>query len=95
MSREEYPRPQFERENWLSLNGEWQFAFDDQNLGLKEKWYTNEANYPYKINVPFVYQSALSGIDHREVHDVVWYYRTFDVQVLKKSCPFAFWGGGL
>ena len=37
MSREEYPRPQFERENWLSLNGEWQFAFDDQNLGLKRK----------------------------------------------------------
>jgi len=85
MSREEYPRPQFGRENWLSLNGEWQFAFDDQNLGLKEKWYTNEANYPYKINVPFVYQSALSGIDHREVHDVVWYYRTFDVQVPEKS----------
>jgi len=33
--RPEYPRPQFVRENnWLNLNGEWDFAFDDLNLGL-------------------------------------------------------------
>ena len=36
MSRNEYPRPQFQRENWLNLNGEWHFAFDDKNVGLKE-----------------------------------------------------------
>ena len=42
MSRNEYPRPQFQRENWLNLNGEWHFAFDDKNVGLKEKWYQEE-----------------------------------------------------
>ena len=31
----EYPRPQFRRENWQSLNGEWEFAFDDKNEGIK------------------------------------------------------------
>ena len=34
----EYPRPQFIRENnWFKFNGEWDFAFDDLNLGLREK----------------------------------------------------------
>ncbi|MHA1687830.1 MAG: hypothetical protein ACTSUN_00580 [Promethearchaeota archaeon] len=33
--RPEYPRPQFERENnWINLNGEWEFAFYDANKGL-------------------------------------------------------------
>jgi len=26
--RSEYPRPQFVREDWLCLNGEWQFEID-------------------------------------------------------------------
>ena len=82
MSRNEYPRPQFQRENWLNLNGEWHFAFDDKNVGLKEKWYQEEEAYPHRIKVPFVYQSELSGINQREPHDIVWYYRTFTVQAM-------------
>ena len=31
--RPEYPRPQFVREKWLNLNGEWEFAFDDADEG--------------------------------------------------------------
>lgn len=27
MLREDYPRPQFVRQNWMSLNGEWEFVF--------------------------------------------------------------------
>ena len=27
--RAEYPRPQFVRDSWINLNGEWQFEFDD------------------------------------------------------------------
>jgi len=33
------PRPDFYRENYLLLNGEWDFAFDDNNVGIKERWY--------------------------------------------------------
>lgn len=46
-----YPRPQFVREDWLCLNGEWQFAVSDGS------WET--------INVPFCPESRLSGIGRR------------------------------
>ena len=65
--RKEYPRPQFRRYNWQSLNGEWEFGF-----GEKE-------NYDRKINVPFSYQWVASGIGDKAVHDTVWYKRTFKI----------------
>lgn len=39
-SAETYPRPDFERPNlkWQSLNGTWDFLFDDSDVGLSEKW---------------------------------------------------------
>ncbi|ERL63733.1 glycoside hydrolase family 2 protein [Schleiferilactobacillus shenzhenensis] len=76
MKRKEYPRPQFVRQGpWLNLNGEWQFAFDDSNIGNEEKWFTKRLPASRTIQVPFVYQSKLSGIDDRGVHDNVWYQR--------------------
>ena len=36
--RPEYPQPQFQRSEWLNLNGDWEFAFDDSNAGLEENW---------------------------------------------------------
>ncbi|WP_067730609.1 glycoside hydrolase family 2 protein [Oceanobacillus damuensis] len=76
--RNEYPRPQLGREQWLNLNGEWNFAFDDNKTGLKEKWYDS---FPAetKINVPFVYQSKGSGIHDTSFHDVVWYHRSLSI----------------
>lgn len=64
LPRSEYPRPQFERENWFSLNGEWDFSFDSDA-------------FDRTIIVPYVYQTALSGINTRETHDVVWYRKHF------------------
>ena len=32
--RNEYPRPQFRRNEWTNLNGEWEFEFDDNNDGV-------------------------------------------------------------
>lgn len=72
--RIEYPRPQFKRADWLLLNGEWDFAFDDFNIGQKEKWY-NLDSLPLKINVPFAYESKLSGINDTSCHDFIWYKR--------------------
>ena len=31
--RSEYPRPQFVRDQWQTLNGKWEFEFDDNHNG--------------------------------------------------------------
>lgn len=80
MKRTEYPRPQFVRENWKNLNGEWQFAFDDKNQGIKEKWFETSKELEMKIQVPFVYQCKLSGISSSETHEIVWYKKKFEVK---------------
>lgn len=62
--RGEYPRPQFVRDSWMSLNGEWDFSFGTDQFDLK-------------IIVPYVYQSQLSGIGSNNTCDVVWYRKSF------------------
>jgi beta-galactosidase/beta-glucuronidase len=70
----DYPRPQFERDTWLNLNGEWEFDYDDERIGDIERWY-EQRNFSKKIQVPFCFQSELSGIGEIEFHDCVWYRR--------------------
>lgn len=80
--RPEYPRPQFVRkDNWINLNGEWNFAFDDSDTGLKERWNKKEqkGKFDKKIVVPFCFQSKLSGIEDTSFHDIVWYRKEFAV----------------
>ena len=74
----EYPRPQFKRDNWYNLNGEWNFLFDDDNVGEQEKYYIN---FPCEsiINVPFTYETKLSGIGDESIHSAVWYNRKFSL----------------
>ncbi|UFT98660.1 glycoside hydrolase family 2 [Radiobacillus kanasensis] len=74
----EYPRPQFKRSEWVNLNGDWNFAIDDENKGLTEKWYQS---FPTgkKIIVPFAYQTEKSSIGDPSFHDVVWYQRHFTI----------------
>lgn len=62
--RNEYPRPDFVRDEWLCLNGQWDF-YDG---GRKQK-----------IEVPFVCQSMLSGIGENPSGDKVIYERSFTV----------------
>jgi beta-galactosidase/beta-glucuronidase len=76
--RPEYPRPQFARSLWFNLNGEWDFAFDDANEGLSEEWQDGR-QLPMRITVPFAYQTSLSGINIKSVHEIVWYARSFDL----------------
>jgi beta-galactosidase/beta-glucuronidase len=77
--RPEYPRPDFVRAAWQNLNGHWEFAFDDPNVGLREEWYRPERHLDRAITVPFAYQTALSGIGDPTIHEVVWYARDFVV----------------
>ena len=74
MPRAEYPRPDFVRESFVCLNGEWDFAYDDDNRGLSEKWYEDkEDTFDKKITVPYTYLCELSGINDQDFHDIVWY----------------------
>lgn len=80
-SKNVYPRPQLERENWTNLNGNWEFCFDDLDRGLVEKWYqAGSPAFDQVIEVPFVYQAQASGIGIRDVHNIVWYRRKMDCQ---------------
>lgn len=69
-----YPRPDFARESWESLDGEWEFD-------LGERFQTAEealgSDFEEKIQVPFCYQSQASGIGRTEDRDTVWYRREF------------------
>jgi beta-galactosidase/beta-glucuronidase len=70
--RPEYPQPQFERAQWLSLNGTWEFEFDDRNAGMP-------AAFTRKIVVPFAFETPRSGIHDTTFHPWVWYRRSFTV----------------
>jgi beta-galactosidase/beta-glucuronidase len=76
--RSEYPRPLLVREKWLHLNGQWEFAFDDADEGLQAQW-QNISAFDWQIEVPFAYQTELSGIHDKGIHEVVWYGRNFGV----------------
>lgn len=74
--RSEYPRPQFVRNNWNNLNGEWAFEFDFGNSGAERGMEKPDAPFTKKILVPFCPESALSGIGHKDFMPAVWYRRT-------------------
>ena len=78
MQRPEYPRPQFVRDLWLNLNGQWDFMRDPNNRGLEEKWFKNP-NFDTQIQVPFVFQAKLSGVEDKTPTDRCWYHRKFEL----------------
>jgi beta-galactosidase/beta-glucuronidase len=75
--RPEYPRPQFVRDRWLCLNGEWQFEIDHGDSGGERGLITGEL--AQRITVPFCPESELSGIGHVDFMDAVWYRRQVTV----------------
>lgn len=83
--RTEYPRPQFRRNEWLGLNGEWEFAFDDSDEGMKLGYDTGKVALSKKINVPFTYEYEASGIGDTARHERVWYRKTFTPQEGKRA----------
>lgn len=80
----DYPRPQFVRNNYEILNGEWDFAFDDDNIGEIEKWYSNFPKNK-KINVPFAYQTSKSGINDSNDHYILWYAKQHHIDINSKE----------
>lgn len=82
--RNEYPRPDFVRDSYISLCDTWDFDFDDNHIGHKERWFVNH-NYQKKIEVPFCYESELSGIHDTTYHEHVWYHKKLEKITLKND----------
>ena len=74
----DYPRPQFVRDNWENLNGIWDFKFDDENCGEQEQWFKTFKS-ELTIQVPFTYETKLSGIQEESRHDNIWDHKTIQV----------------
>jgi beta-galactosidase/beta-glucuronidase len=71
----EYPRPQMEREEWLSLNGLWEYSITDRAAPAPSA-------FEGSILVPFAVESALSGVGKRVLPEQrLWYRRDFTVPV--------------
>ena len=65
-----YPRPQFQRKDWQSLNGSWHYAFSEATA--KPAWQG-------EIQVPYPPESKLSGVHDESFHPVIWYERSFTI----------------
>ncbi|MCU1431528.1 MAG: putative Glycoside hydrolase family 2 (glycosyl hydrolase family 2) [Actinotalea sp.] len=74
---EEHPRPQLTRPFWQDLSGPWEFAFDDDVVGITEQWQRRVDVFDRTIVVPFPFESRASGIGDTGFHPVIWYRRTF------------------
>ncbi len=70
----EYPRPQFERDSYITLNGSWDYAICRKS----EKF----GGFQGKILVPFSPESLLSGLPEGTLvtdKDVLYYHRSIPV----------------
>jgi beta-galactosidase/beta-glucuronidase len=76
--RPEHPRPDAFRENWLTLNGEWEFEIDQAGNG-EARGFISGRKLTDKIIVPFAPESKLSGVGHYGLMKNVWYRRHFEV----------------
>jgi len=76
--RPEHPRPDFQRDLWLNLNGEWQFEIDEAGDG-EQRGVTSGRDLASTIVVPFPPESKLSGVGRTELMKNVWYRRLFEV----------------
>ena len=70
-----YPRPQLQRANWQSLNGEWDFALDAEG-----SWeHPDQVRWDATIKVPFAPEARASGVGHTGYFRACWYRRSIDL----------------
>ena len=71
----EYPRPQFQRNSYINLNGDWEYCIVPEEQG---------SSIPQKMDghilVPFSPESILSGVERRlEPYQYLWYKKTLPI----------------
>lgn len=76
--RNEYPRPQLVRSEWMNLNGRWDFTIDDALNGKYLKYFEKDS-FDRSIIVPFCPESSLSGIGEVRFFNCVWYRRNIEI----------------
>ena len=86
-----HPNPQRYRANYVSLNGTWDFLFDEEDIGMDQRYFEHFPKHALKINVPYAYQSESSGIFKPDDHiDTIWYHRTLTIDDLSKTYLLTF-----
>lgn len=76
---DDHPRPQLRRAEWTDLSGEWEFDYDDADVGLAEHWERGTRDFGRRIVVPYPPESPLSTIGDTSFHRVLWYRRRITV----------------
>ncbi|OIJ64751.1 glycoside hydrolase family 2 protein [Streptomyces mangrovisoli] len=93
-----YPRPILRRECWHSLDGVWEFGYDDADEGERDGWFGlgtaaegaaaggaaagGSGAFDREITVPFPPEAPASGIGETAPHAVVWYRRSIPHDLL-------------
>ena len=72
--KKDYPRPQFVRNDYIILNGTWEFIFDPLDEGEKKGW-NKGFNSECTIEVPYTYESKKSGVGNTRSCRSVWYMK--------------------
>lgn len=72
MNAFDYPRPQFRRDKWESLDGLWSYSFSDcADL--------SDVQWQGEICVPYPPESSKSGVGDPSFHPVIWCQRNFKI----------------
>ena len=74
----EHPRPDRMREDWLCLNGVWDFEIDNAKVGVYKDFFERKS-LDSRITVPFCPESKLSGIGNTDFMNAVWYRRDLPI----------------
>ena len=88
--RPEHPKPQFVRQSWLNLNGQWQFEKDDSKSGIARGLYKKGVLLSNEITVPFCPESSLSGIGYTDFMYGVWYKKIVTINELSERTVLHF-----
>ena len=70
----EYPRPQMVRDQWINLNGPWDFTMTDSSSEVPR-------HFDERILVPFCVESTLSGVTRKVTSkDALWYRKNISLE---------------